>query len=157
MEFYLTSPNSVAPKKSHKLDAGYDLYCLEDVSIPMWERAKVSTGVVILIPKGYEGKIEGRSSLAYHRGIIVGGGVIDAGYTGEVEVLLFNVSNTNFNVPKGSKIAQLVVHKIFDDEQPLSVQVKTSQQYRKDRAKLKEKYGIDEDARDDGGFGSTGN
>ena len=68
--------------------AGYDLYTQAGVSMAPGERVVVSTGVHIEIPRGYFGKIEGRSSLALRHGIITAGGIIDSDYRGEIKVIL---------------------------------------------------------------------
>ena len=69
---------------------GYDLYAVEDVSIPRGDRALIGTGVAIVLPVGTYGRVSPRSGLAVRSGIQVGAGVIDPDYTGEVKVLLFN-------------------------------------------------------------------
>src|SRR5690349_18996278 len=73
--------------KAHHSDAGFDIYSLEDVVILPGEIAKIKTGIAINIPTGYVGLIMDKSSMG-SKGFKVFGGVVDAGYTGEVMVCL---------------------------------------------------------------------
>ena len=118
-------------------DAGADLKASEDTVIPSKGRCLVSTGISMAIPIGYVGLIWPRSGLAVKHGIDSGAGVIDSGYRGEIRVLLFNHSESDFEVVKGDRIAQILIQKI---ESPQFVQVET----------------LDETERGSGGFGSTG-
>jgi len=102
------------PTKKNFEDAGWDLYCLEDVEVGS-EVVKVRTGVAVSIPKGYVGLIWDRSGLG-SKGLKVHGGVIDSGYTGEIFVCLslpaqperINVY-TKHMLSKGDRIAQLLI------------------------------------------------
>lgn len=96
-------------KKAHKYDAGYDLLSTEDYIIHARDKAIVKTGLKVLIPKGYVGIIKSRSGLAAKHDLEHGAGVIDAGYTGEVLVLLRNHSDSTYIVHKGDKIAQMLI------------------------------------------------
>ena len=126
------------PTRSHDTDAGLDLYANENVSIST--TAGVGTGVAVLIPEGYVGLIWPRSGLSAKHGIDVLAGVVDAGYTGEIKVILSynrDIPST-YAVEKGDKIAQLLIQKI---ETPITVIVDEFDE---------------ETARGDNGFGSTG-
>lgn len=92
-------------------DAGLDLYSREEGDLKPLEYRLFGTGIELAIPKGYAGFIHPRSGLALKHGITVlnAGGVIDAGYRGEVGVILINHSQTIFTVKKGDRIAQLII------------------------------------------------
>jgi dUTP pyrophosphatase len=95
-------------------DAGADLYSLYPVNLLPGEYRMVSTGIAMAIPYGYVGLIHPRSGLAAKSGITVlnAPGTIDAGYRGEVKVLLINHSQNIYNVERGERIAQLVIQKV---------------------------------------------
>lgn len=97
-------------------DAGYDLRSTEDGIILAGERESFNTGMTIAIPEGYHGRITSRSGLAFKHGIFAVEGTIDAGYRGEVRVLLHNSSSENMRVKKGDRIAQIVFLKHEDPE-----------------------------------------
>lgn len=90
--------------------AGLDLHCVTDVSIAPGERECISTGVRMEMPPHVFGKIEGRSGLAMNSGILIGGGVIDPDYRGEIKVILINTGKEHFFASSGSRIAQLIIH-----------------------------------------------
>ena len=100
-------------RKANSMDAGWDLVAQHDAVVKFGEITNVSTGVMGDIPAGHYGKIEGRSGLASKQGIFVLGGVIDAGYEGELKVTLSRAigsdSDTGYEIKKGDRIAQLVV------------------------------------------------
>lgn len=95
-------------------DAGLDLYSREEGSLSPLEYRLFGTGIEVAIPNGYAGFIHPRSGLALHYGITVlnAGGVIDAGYRGEVGVILINHSQEKFTVKRGDRIAQLIITEI---------------------------------------------
>lgn len=95
-------------------DAGADLTASEDAIVPALGRVLVKTGVKIAIPYGYVGLVHPRSGLALKSGITVLNtpGTIDSGYRGEVGVILFNSTNSDFEIKQGDRIAQLVVQKV---------------------------------------------
>lgn len=115
--------------------AGYDLYASASVSILPGKRALVPTGIAIALPEGHYGRVAPRSSLAV-KGIDVSAGVIDADYRGEVKVLLLNAGFEMFTAHKGTRIAQLIVERVF-----------TGPVVESD---------LDRTSRGSGGFGSTG-
>jgi len=102
------NPKAFVPTRGHKYDAGLDLYCLEDTSFKPGEIIKVPTGIAIEIPPGFVGLVRDRSSVSL-TGLKVTAGVIDAGYTGECNVALLNITAGHGCVRKGQKIAQLLV------------------------------------------------
>ena len=96
--------------------AGHDIYAREEGSIPAKGQVLVRTGIAIGLPKGTYGRIAARSGMASKNGIAVGGGVIDADYTGEVKVILQNHGKEEYQFKAGDRIAQLIVDKIQLDE-----------------------------------------
>ncbi|MGZ4344595.1 MAG: dUTP diphosphatase [Solirubrobacteraceae bacterium] len=133
-------PRAVLPTRAYVGDAGLDLYALDDGVLGPGERASVRTGIAIEIPEGQAGLVLPRSGLARRHGISVvnAPGLIDAGYRGEIEVLLLNTDRlSSFSIEAGDRIAQLVI-----------VSVQTPQVLEVDELALSE--------RGSGGFGSTG-
>ena len=107
--------SAIMPTRAHETDAGLDLYALGDRVIFSRDERTIEnsgvfdTGVHIQLPPGYYGKIEGKSGLNIHFGIVSLGGVIDEGYTGSIKVKLYNMSNQPVLIQKGQKIAQLII------------------------------------------------
>jgi dUTP pyrophosphatase len=134
----LLSEDAVAPKKANKFDAGYDLSSIEDMIIPVNSRAIVPTGIAVATPINTYARIAPRSGLAAKHGIDVFAGVVDAGYRGEIKVILFNSSNENFIIKKGDRIAQLILEMIATPETIITNDLPSI------------------DDRGEGGFGSSG-
>ena len=130
-------PAATVPTKANDTDAGYDLYALEDCEIGANNHKLIKTGISMAIPKGYVGLIWPRSGLAYKHGLDVFAGVIDAGYRGDVGVLLYNSRLDHYKINKGDRIAQILFQKIEDFD-------------------LVETDNLDDSARGVGGFGSSG-
>jgi len=133
-------PGAVLPTRANEGDAGLDLYACEAAHIGPGERWSVGTGVALEIPEGHAGLVLPRSGLAMKRGIALvnSPGLIDAGYRGEIRVLLLNTDPAEiFRVEPGDRIAQLVITPIALAE-PVEAQ------------------DLAESARGDGGFGSSG-
>lgn len=135
-------------KSGHKLphyetlaSAGMDLRAdLESpITLKPLERAIVPTGLYMELPMGYEAQVRPRSGLAAKKGITVlnAPGTIDADYRGNVGVILVNLSNEDFTVENGERIAQMVIAK-------------------HERAEWEEVEALSETDRGEGGFGSTG-
>lgn len=102
-------PEAIAPTKNNDLDAGFDLFAFDSVTIPAWDSAIVSTQITIGVPPGTYGRIASRSGLSVKHNLEVGAGVIDRGYSGEVKVVLRNHSWKDYRVERGDKIAQLIL------------------------------------------------
>jgi dUTP pyrophosphatase len=121
--------------------AGMDLRANLDevVVLKPLERAIIKTGLFIALPIGFEAQVRPRSGLAAKKGITVlnSPGTVDADYRGEIGVILVNLSNENFTISDGERIAQLIIAK-------------------HERAQWKEVEVLDETERGSGGFGSTG-
>ena len=129
-------PAAILPTRAHADDAGLDLYALEDSVVPPGEGRLLRTGVAMALPAGHVGLVCDRSSLA-KRGLKTVGGVIDAGYRGELGVLAWNLSRVDQPVKRGERCAQLLVIPIATP-----VPVETDD--------------LGDTARGAGGFGSTG-
>jgi dUTP pyrophosphatase len=133
-------PELPLPAYAHPGDAGADLRAAADVVLPPGGRATVGTGVAVAVPDGYAAFIHPRSGLASRHGITVvnAPGTVDAGYRGEVRVVLLNTDPTEpFAVRRGDRIAQLVV-------QPVT------------RVRFLDVVELPPTPRGEGGFGSTG-
>jgi dUTP pyrophosphatase len=105
-------PEAVLPTRAYPGDAGLDLAASEAIELRPGERGVVSTGVAVAIPDGYAGFVLRRSGLAANSGVTVlnAPGLIDAGYRGELKVILLNTDREEtFVVEPGMRIAQLVV------------------------------------------------
>ena len=116
MEILIKKNNEQAtiPTQATEGDAGYDLYSLEEVTLAPMARAVVKTGISIAIPMGFYGRVAPRSGLAVKKGLDVLAGVVDAGYRGDVGVVLINLSSENITLEKQSKVAQLIFEKCHD-------------------------------------------
>lgn len=131
-------PDAFIPRRSNESDAGLDLVSVTDITIPPLGRAAVSTGIAVAIPEGHAGLIWPRSGLAVKNGINVLAGVVDAGYRGEVKVVLHNTDTKfDYRVEKGARIAQLIVQYVVTH-------------------RIVEVAELDDTDRGEGGFGSTG-
>ncbi len=133
-------PRAVLPTRAHEGDAGLDLYALEPCLLEPGQRAMVRTGIAVEIPAGYAGLVMPRSGLAARHGIALvnAPGLIDAGYRGELKVLLLNTDRTSScELAAGDRIAQLVLTPV---ETPAVVEVSE----------------LSDSTRAAGGFGSTG-
>ena len=103
---------AVLPARAYAGDAGLDLSACERVELTPGERALVSTGIAVAIPEGFAGFVQPRSGLASRCGVTIvnSPGLIDAGYRGEVKVVLLNTDlERTFVAEPGERIAQLVV------------------------------------------------
>ena len=96
------------PYKAYVDSAGFDLYANETILVLTRSRSLISIGLSMQIPLGYCGKIYSRSGLANEHGIVAFNGIIDPGFSGVVKVLLFNLSDEEYLVQKGTRIAQMI-------------------------------------------------
>jgi dUTP pyrophosphatase len=137
------------PEKGRSEDEGWDIFADENIVLKEGRVTKVSTGIACAVEseflswdgnktneKHYWLQIEGRSGLAF-KGIQPFGGIVDNGYTGEIGVMLANLSGGAYTVAKGDKIAQLVIRKHIESE-------------------VQEVDSLEESDRGDKGFGSSG-
>ena len=100
------------PTKGSRMAAGYDFYAMENIHIPARGQGLVETSLAIGLPKGTYARIAPRSGLASKIRISVGGGVIDADYTGEVKVILINQGNEECWIQAEARMAEIIVEKI---------------------------------------------
>jgi dUTP pyrophosphatase len=108
-------PAARLPTRAYEGDAGLDLYALKPAELAPGERVSVRTGIAVEIPEGQAGLVLPRSGLAARHGIALvnAPGLIDAGYRGELEVLLLNTDrNSSFAVAAGDRVAQLVLVRV---------------------------------------------
>ena len=132
------SDDAIMPYYAKDGDAGFDLRSSEEVWIPPGEKRIVKTGISMAIPKDHVGLIWDRSGIAAKHGITCLAGVIDAGFRGDVRVVLHNLGQKEFCVEKNMRIAQMIINKIV-------------------HADFEEVNDLPETARNSGGFGHTGN
>lgn len=125
------------PHFAHDSDAGMDLFCDEAVTILPQERVQIKTGIAFALPHGYVGLIWDKSGLSHRVGLKTLGGVIDAGYRGEVLVGIVNLGAQEHSFSVGDKIAQILIQRVEHPE-------------------LEEVATLDVTLRGDKGFGSSG-
>jgi len=133
-------PDVPLPSYARQDDAGADLVCAEDVDLAPGQRAVIGTGIAIALPPGYAAFVHPRSGLAARHGVTLvnAPGTIDAGYRGEIRVVLLNTDPaTPVSFRRGDRIAQLVVQRV-------------------EQAAFREVAALPDSARGDNGFGSTG-
>lgn len=130
-------PDAKAPEYIHEGDAGLNLFSRETKDIAPGERVMLSTGIAFEIPDGYVGLVWDRSGLSNKQGLKLLGGVIDAGYRGEVFVGLVNLGRELYTVKAGDKVAQMLIQPIM-------------------RCQLEEVDILSDTVRGVDGFGSTG-
>ena len=110
------SPNAMLPTVAHPgEDIGYDLYAAEDITLPARGAAGVHTGIAIEFVPTAGGIVKTRSGMAKKR-LICNAGVIDAGYRGEIIVVMENLADEPYTIRKGDKIAQLLEHPFLAGE-----------------------------------------
>jgi dUTP pyrophosphatase len=130
-------PNALLPTYAHDDDAGMDLYSLEPITIRAGERTDVRTGLAMQIPRGFVGLIWDKSGLSNKFGLKILGGVIDAGYRGEIRIGLINLGKEHVEFEAGRKVAQMLIQKV---ESPAIIEISE----------------LGQTSRGEGGFGSTG-
>ncbi len=133
------TPDVPLPSYAHPGDAGLDLAAAADVRLDPGQRAAVPTGLAIAVPEGWVGLVHPRSGLARRHGVTVTNapGTIDAGYRGEIQVLLVNLGDEAVQLRRGDRIAQLLLQQVAD-------------------VHVVEVAELDATPRGHGGFGSTG-
>ncbi len=107
-----TNPEAKVPNTAYKGDAGLDLYSVEEKLVKSGERVIIETGIAAEIPDGFVGLIWDRSSVPAKFGIKTMGGVIDAGYRGEIRIIMYNTSRQDYEIHKHDKIAQMLIQKV---------------------------------------------
>lgn len=113
LKFKRLSEHAVLPTKAHATDSGFDLYTSEEVTIKPNQTLVIPTGVAVLLPKGYEAQVRPRSGVTSKTKLRVQLGTIDNEYTGEIGIIVDNISNnTRTTLNKHTKLAQLVVQQL---------------------------------------------
>lgn len=135
--FKQLDPNAKLPTRGSAAAAGLDLYSIDDLSLACGQRVLARTGLAVAIPEGFYGRVAPRSGLAMKNGLDVLSGVIDADYRGEIGCLLYNTGDKAIELPKHTKICQLIIEKIITPVAVWSEDLTVT-------------------ARGAGGFGSTG-
>jgi dUTP pyrophosphatase len=133
-------PDLPLPSYAHPGDAGADLTSAVDIDLAPGQRALVPTGIAVALPDGYAAFVHPRSGLAVRAGVGVvnAPGTVDAGYRGEIKVLLINHDPTEpVRLRRGDRIAQLVIQRV-------------------EKARFHEVKLLPGSARGEGGYGSTG-
>ncbi len=138
----LVHENAVLPKYAYPSDSGFDLHATEEVIIGPFGRALVPTGLKVSFEEGYEIQVRPKSGLAIKQGLTVLNtpGTVDQGYTGEIQVIVFNTNNTTVTIPKGMKVGQGVLCPVVQGKYVSIEQVGQ----------------VEDKDRGDNGFGSTG-
>ena len=142
VEVELTHPDAVFPKYAYPSDSGFDLHSTQDLTIGPFGRILVPTGLKLSFPIGYEIQVRPKSGLAIKQGLTVLNtpGTVDQGYTGEIQVIVFNTNNYTVTIPKGMKVGQAVLCPVVNG----------------DYVRFESVESIDDKDRGDNGFGSTG-
>jgi dUTP pyrophosphatase len=142
IEVELIHKDAVFPKYAYLSDSGFDLHSTQDLEIKPFGRILVPTGIKVSFEKGYELQIRPKSGLAIKQGLTVLNtpGTVDQGYTGEIQVIVFNTNNHSVMISKGMKVGQAVLCPVINGEYVRFQQVDQ----------------LDEKDRGDNGFGSTG-
>lgn len=130
-------PEAKVPAFAHATDAGLDLCSLEEVTLAPGERKSLRTGIAMAIPDGHVGLVWDKSGIAHKGGLKTLGGVIDAGYRGEIFVGLLNTGDSAYVFGIGDKVAQILIQAIVQPELVLADE-------------------LPEADRGEGAFGSTG-
>jgi dUTP pyrophosphatase len=127
---------------NYESDSGFDLYSIEEITIPAFGRELVPTGIVLDIPEGFEVQIRSKSGLALNQGLMVlnSPGTIDQGYIGEIKVIIFNTNNHSVVIERGMKVAQAVLSNVVSGK----------------FVTLNKTENVDQKERGSNGFGSTG-
>ena len=138
----LINKDATLPKYAYPSDSGFDLHSSEEVIIGPFGRALVPTGLRVSFDEGYEIQVRPKSGLAIKQGLTVLNtpGTVDQGYTGEIQVIVFNTNNTTVTIPKGMKVGQGVLCPVIQGKYVSIEQVDN----------------IEDKDRGDNGFGSTG-
>ncbi|BFF95872.1 deoxyuridine 5'-triphosphate nucleotidohydrolase mitochondrial [Drosophila madeirensis] len=137
LRFAKLTEHALEPVRGSAKAAGVDLRSAYDVVVPARGKAIVKTDLQVQVPEGSYGRVAPRSGLAVKNFIDVGAGVVDEDYRGNLGVVLFNHSETDFEVKHGDRIAQFICERIFYPE-----------------LELVDK--LDDTERGEAGFGSTG-
>ncbi len=138
LKFKKLHPNAKIPSYAYAGDAGLDLYISEDLILKKDERRSIPLGIAIEIPDGYVGILFDKSGLSHKHGLKSYGGIIDAGYRGEIHVGMMNLSDADYEFKAGDKIIQILIMPVL-------------------KAEVVECEELSDTDRGEGAFGSSGN
>jgi dUTP pyrophosphatase len=111
LSFIKTHELAKLPTKNNTTDSGYDVFCVEAKIVPALQSAVIDVGLKFAhIPPGYWIKVESRSGLGFKYGIMAHPGIIDNGYRGDAGIKLYNLTNRDYTVTAGDRIAQFVLY-----------------------------------------------
>jgi dUTP pyrophosphatase len=111
LKFEKTHVDAILPVKNHDNDTGMDVTSIEDITVPARGSAVVGVGLKFAyIEPGFWIKVEGRSGLGFKHGIMPHSGIIDEGYRGDAGVKLYNLTDVDYNVKAGERVAQFVIY-----------------------------------------------
>ena len=115
IKFQKLHPDAQVPSYAHTGDAGADVYSVVEVTLQPSDRAAIPTGLAVDIPLGYEIQVRPKSGLALKHGLAVlnSPGTVDAGYRGEIQVIVINLGKESFTFVKGQKIAHLFLKPVI--------------------------------------------
>ncbi|PWI48365.1 deoxyuridine 5'-triphosphate nucleotidohydrolase [Candidatus Heimdallarchaeota archaeon B3_Heim] len=130
------SKKAQIPTKHNLNDAAFDLYAIDDLTLPTGSTDIVHTGICLEIEAGFFGKIESRSSLA-KKGVFCTAGIIDSGYRGEIMIVMNNRGVEDHLIQPGHRVAQLIIHRVV-------------------KVQISESKWLDDQSDRGGGFGSSG-
>lgn len=118
LNYQVIHPDAVHPRYNYGSDSGFDLHSVEDLEVTPFGRILVPTGLCFDIKDGYEIQVRSKSGLAIKHGLMVlnSPGTVDNGYTGEVQVIVFNTNNYIVTIPKGMKVGQAVLCPVVNGE-----------------------------------------
>ena len=142
LNFSKSNEDAIDPQYAYPTDSGFDLYSTKEVWIDSFGRELIPTGIHIDVPENYEIQVRSKSGLALKQGLMVlnSPGTIDQGYTGEIQVILFNTSKEKVKIENGQKVAQAVLGPVVAGKW----------------IKLIPLENIEDKDRNNNGFGSTG-
>ena len=142
VEVELVHKDAVFPKYAYPSDSGFDLHSTEDLEVGPFGRILVPTCIKVSFPEGHEIQVRPKSGLAIKQGLTVLNtpGTVDQGYTGEIQVIVFNTNNNSVMIPKGMKVGQAVLCPVLNGK----------------FVKLTQVNALGEKDRGVNGFGSTG-
>lgn len=140
--FTKLNDDAVTPIYNYPSDSGFDLHSTEELTVSPFGRVLVPTGLSFDIKDGYEIQVRSKSGLAIKQGLMVlnSPGTVDNGYTGEVQVIVFNTNNHTVTIPKGMKVGQAVLCPVVNGKW----------------VDLDERNSVSKKDRNNNGFGSTG-
>lgn len=116
LKFKKLHPNAKIPSYAYAGDAGLDLYIPEGFIFKQGERKSIPIGIAVEIPDGYVGILFDKSGLSHKHGLKSYGGIIDAGYRGEIHVGMMNLSDKDYEFKAGDKIIQILIMPVLHAE-----------------------------------------